>query len=63
MTSPPGPAAPAPARLRPADLIGLASVGLRTRKLRSGLPTLGIVNGVAAIVAVLGQASSSRPGS
>jgi putative ABC transport system permease protein len=52
--------APAPARLRPADLAGLASIGLRTRKLRSGLSALGIALGVAAIVAVLGLARSSQ---
>jgi putative ABC transport system permease protein len=54
--------APAPARLRPADLAGLASVGLRTRKLRATLSALGIAIGVAAIVAVLGLASSSQAG-
>ena len=52
-------AAPVPARLRPGDLAGLASVGLRTRKLRATLSALGIAIGVAAIVAVLGLASSS----
>jgi putative ABC transport system permease protein len=52
-------AAPVPARLRPSDLAGLASVGLRTRKLRAGLSALGIAIGVAAIVAVLGLAASS----
>jgi putative ABC transport system permease protein len=57
-----GPAAPAPARLRPVDLAGLASVGLRTRKLRAALSALGIAIGVAAIVAVLGLASSSQAG-
>jgi putative ABC transport system permease protein len=56
------PAAPAPARLRPGDLAGLASVGLRTRKLRASLSALGIAIGVAAIVAVLGLASSSQAG-
>jgi putative ABC transport system permease protein len=56
------PAAPAPARLRPGDLAGLASVGLRTRKLRAALSALGIAIGVAAIVAVLGLASSSQAG-
>ena len=55
-------AAPAPARLRPGDLAGLASVGLRTRKLRAALSALGIAIGVAAIVAVLGLASSSQAG-
>jgi putative ABC transport system permease protein len=53
---------PAPARLRPADLARLASVGLRTRKLRAGLSALGITIGVAAIVAVLGLSASSQNG-
>jgi putative ABC transport system permease protein len=52
----------APARLRLGDLAGLASIGLRTRKLRAGLSALGIAIGVAAIVAVLGLASSSQAG-
>jgi putative ABC transport system permease protein len=50
------------ARLRPADLAGLASVGLRTRKLRAALSALGIAIGVAAIVSVLGLARSSQAG-
>ncbi|HEY6276496.1 MAG TPA: ABC transporter permease [Streptosporangiaceae bacterium] len=54
--------APAPARLRLADLARLASVGLRTRKLRAGLSALGISIGVAAIVAVLGLSASSQAG-
>jgi putative ABC transport system permease protein len=56
------PARPAPARLRPADLARLASVGLRTRKLRAALSALGIAIGVAAIVAVLGLSASSQAG-
>ena len=56
----PRPAAPAAVRLRPGDLAALASVGLRTRKLRAGLSALGIAIGVAAIVAVLGLAASSQ---
>jgi putative ABC transport system permease protein len=52
-------AAPIPARLGPGDLAGLASIGLRTRKLRAGLTALGIAIGVAAIVAVLSLAASS----
>jgi putative ABC transport system permease protein len=56
------PAAPAAARLRPADLAGLASIGLRTRKLRASLSALGIAIGVAAIVAVVGLAASSSAG-
>jgi putative ABC transport system permease protein len=53
------PDAPRAARLRPADLAGLASVGLATRKLRASLSALGIAIGVGAIVAVLGLSSSS----
>jgi putative ABC transport system permease protein len=49
-------------RLRPADLARVASVGLRTRKLRAGLSALGIAIGVAAIVAVLGLSASSSAG-
>ncbi len=53
---------PRPARLRLADLARLATVGLRTRKLRAALSALGIAIGVAAIVAVLGLSSSSAAG-
>jgi putative ABC transport system permease protein len=59
-TTSPRPAAPAAPRLRPGDLAGLASIGLRTRKLRAGLSATGIAIGVAAIVAVLGLASSAK---
>jgi putative ABC transport system permease protein len=62
MTATSGRAALIPTRLRPGDLAGLASVGLRTRKLRAALSALGIAIGVAAIVAVLGLASSSQAG-
>ena len=55
-------AVPPAARLRPSDLAGLASIGLRTRKLRAGLSALGIAIGVAAIVAVLGLAASAQQG-
>jgi putative ABC transport system permease protein len=51
-----------PTRLRPTDLARVASVGLRTRRLRAGLSALGIAIGVAAIVAVLGLSSSSQAG-
>ena len=57
---PAAPSAPSAARLRPADLAALASIGLRTRKLRATLSALGIAIGVAAIVAVLGLAASSQ---
>jgi putative ABC transport system permease protein len=59
-TTSPRPAAPSSARLRAEDLAALASIGLRTRKLRAGLSALGIAIGVAAIVAVLGLAASSQ---
>jgi putative ABC transport system permease protein len=52
-------AAPSAARLRPADLAALASIGLATRKLRAVLSAAGIAIGVAAVVAVLGLAASS----
>jgi ABC-type lipoprotein release transport system permease subunit len=62
-TTSPRPAAPAaPPAARPADLAALASIGLRTRKLRAGLSALGIAIGVAAIVAVPGLARSSQAG-
>jgi putative ABC transport system permease protein len=55
-------AALAPRRLRPADLGRLATIGLRTRRLRAALSALGIAIGVAAIVAVLGLSSSAQAG-
>src|SRR5262249_7089098 len=60
--APPGPSRPAAGRLRPADLARVASVGLRTRKLRAALSATGIAIGVAAIVAVLGLSASSSAG-
>ena len=51
-----------PNRLGTADLARVASVGLRTRRLRAALSALGIAIGVAAIVAVLGFSSSSQAG-
>jgi putative ABC transport system permease protein len=51
-----------PARLRSGDMARVASVGLRTRRLRAALSALGIAIGVAAIVAVLGLSSSSQAG-
>jgi putative ABC transport system permease protein len=49
-------------RLRLSDLARIASVGLRTRRMRAALSALGIAIGVAAIVAVLGLSSSSQAG-
>jgi putative ABC transport system permease protein len=48
--------------LRVSDLARVASVGVRTRRLRAALSALGIAIGVAAIVAVLGLSSSSQAG-
>jgi len=64
MTSgrPPLPSSTGAARLHLADLAALASIGLRTRKLRTALSALGIAIGVAAIVAVLGLSKSSAAG-
>jgi putative ABC transport system permease protein len=62
MTTSPRPSVPSAARLRPSDLAALASIGLRTRKLRSALSALGIAIGTGAIVAVLGLAASSEAG-
>jgi len=53
---------PAPARLAVSDIARVASIGLRTRRLRAALSALGIAIGVAAIVAVLGLSSSSQAG-
>jgi putative ABC transport system permease protein len=52
----------APRKLRVADLARVASIGVRTRRLRAGLSALGIAIGVAAIVAVLGLSASSQAG-
>jgi putative ABC transport system permease protein len=49
-------------RLTLSDLARVASVGLRTRRMRAALSALGIAIGVAAIVAVLGLSSSSQAG-
>ena len=51
-----------PSRLTPADLARVASVGLRTRRVRAALSALGIAIGTAAIVGVLGLSSSSQAG-
>ncbi len=49
-------------RLGLRDGLRVASVGLRTRRLRAALSALGIAIGTAAIVAVLGLSSSSQAG-
>lgn len=49
-----------PSRLHVADVFRTSVVGLRTRKLRAGLSALGIMIGIASMVAVLGLSESSR---
>ena len=51
-----------PRRLHFADQARIASVGLRTRRLRAALSALGISIGVASIAAVLGLSASSQAG-
>jgi putative ABC transport system permease protein len=48
------------ARLRAADLLPTAMIGLRARKLRAILPALAIAVGTAAVVSVLGVTRSSE---
>ena len=50
-------------RLLPLDALRVASVGLRTRRLRAALSALGVAIGIAAMVAVLGISDSSKAGS
>lgn len=47
-------------RLRIGDVLRVGSMGLRTRRLRTGLSTLGVAIGIAAMVGVLGLSASSR---
>ena len=61
MSATPSPSIESP-RLRLSDLARVASVGLRTRRVRAALSALGIAIGVAAIVAVLGLSASSQAG-
>lgn len=49
-----------PSHLTLRDMFRVASVGLRTRKLRAALSALGITIGIASLVAVLGLSESSR---
>ncbi len=51
-----------PSRLLPADVLRVASIGLRTRRLRAALSAIGIAIGIAAMVAVLGISDSSKAG-
>ena len=47
-------------RLRVSDAVSLANVGLRARRIRATLSALGIAIAIAAVVAVLGIAESSK---
>jgi putative ABC transport system permease protein len=49
-------------RLLPADVLRVAGVGLRTRRVRAALSALGVAIGIAAMVAVLGISESSKAG-
>jgi putative ABC transport system permease protein len=49
-----------PSALPLADLLRVASLGLRSRRLRASLSALGIAIGIAAMVAVLGISESSK---
>ena len=47
-------------RVNLADMARTATVGMRTRKMRTALSALGIMIGIAAMVAVLGLSESSK---
>jgi len=49
-----------PSKLHVTDLIRAATIGIRTRKQRAALSALGIMIGIAAMVAVLGLSQSSK---
>jgi putative ABC transport system permease protein len=47
-------------KLKPVDIVRVGALGLRTRRVRTALSTLGVAIGIAAMVGVLGLSSSSR---
>lgn len=51
---------PPPSRLSFGDLLRVGSHGLRTRRLRTALSSLGVAIGIAAMVGVIGLSSSSQ---
>jgi putative ABC transport system permease protein len=59
-TAPGGRARLVPSGMHPGDLFRVASVGLRSRRLRASLSALGIAIGIAAMMAVLGISESSK---
>jgi putative ABC transport system permease protein len=58
MSAPTAP--PVPSRLLARDVLGVGSIGLRTRRLRAALSALGVAIGIASMVAVLGLSASSQ---
>jgi putative ABC transport system permease protein len=52
--------APRGSRLRAGDVLRVGSLGLRTRRLRTALSTVGVAIGIAAMVGVLGLSASSQ---
>lgn len=59
-TTPPAKFEVRPSRLRLGDILRVGSIGLRTRRLRTALSTVGVAIGIAAMVGVLGLSASSR---
>lgn len=49
-----------PSRFRAGDVLRSGAIGLRTRRLRTALSTVGVAIGIAAMVGVLGLSASSR---
>jgi len=49
-----------PSRVNPIDMARTATVGMRTRRMRTALSALGIMIGIAAMVGVLGLSESSK---
>jgi putative ABC transport system permease protein len=51
---------PRPSHLRFVDVLGVGSVGIRTRRLRTALTAIGVAIGISALVAVMGISASSK---
>jgi putative ABC transport system permease protein len=54
------PARPRPSHLRFVDVLGVGSVGIHTRRLRTALTAIGVAIGISALVAVMGISASSK---
>lgn len=59
-TTAPAPTPLTPSRVTPIDMARTATVGMRTRKMRTALSALGIMIGIGAMVGVLGLSESSK---